>query len=281
MTATHKYGPGTEITLNDGIIIPQVGFGVWQVTDDAAQPAVETALEVGYRNIDTAAIYENEAGVGRALKASGLAREDYFVTTKLWNDKQGTDIAFAAFENSLDLLGLDFVDLYLIHWASPTRGLYTQSWETLIKIQESGRARSIGVSNFATEHLEDLAVATSVVPSVNQVELHPFLQQRELQAFNTSRGITTEAWSPLAQGKCLDNEILLGLAAKHGKTVAQVVIRWHVQSDRLVIPKSTTPHRIAENFDVFDFVLDAEDMNIIAALDSGTRLGADPATATF
>jgi 2,5-diketo-D-gluconate reductase A len=281
MTEAHTYGPGNEITLNDGIVIPQVGFGVWQVADDAAQPAVEAALEVGYRNIDTAAIYENEAGVGRALKASGMAREDYFVTTKLWNDKQGTDTAIAAFENSLDLLGLDYVDLYLIHWASPTRGLYTQTWETLIKIQESGRARSIGVSNFAVEHLEGLADATDVVPSVNQVELHPFLQQRELQAFNTSRGITTEAWSPLAQGKSLDNEVLLGLAAKHGKTVAQVVIRWHIQSDRLVIPKSTTPHRIAENFDVFDFELDVADLNLIAALNTGARLGPDPVTADF
>ena len=281
MTSTHQYGPGNEITLNDGIVIPQVGFGVWQVADDEAQPAVEKALEVGYRNIDTAAIYENEAGVGRALATSGLARDEYFITTKLWNDKQGTDTAVAAFENSLDLLGLDFVDLYLIHWASPTRGLYTQSWETLIKIQESGRARSIGVSNFAINHLEDLAAATNVVPSVNQVELHPFLQQRELQAFNTAHGIVTEAWSPLAQGKCLDNEVLLGLAAKHHKTVAQVVIRWHVQSDRLVIPKSTTPHRIAENFDVFDFALDADDMTLIATLDSGTRLGPDPVTAEF
>ena len=281
MTSTHQYGPGTEITLNDGIVIPQVGFGVWQVADDEAQPAVEKALEVGYRNIDTAAIYENEAGVGRALATSGLARDDFFLTTKLWNTDQGTDTAVAAFEKSLDLLGLEFVDLYLIHWASPTRGLYTQTWETLIKIQESGRARSIGVSNFAIEHLEDLAAATSIVPSVNQVELHPFLQQRELQAFNTSRGITTEAWSPLAQGKCLDNEVLRGLAAKHHKTVAQVVIRWHMQSDRLVIPKSTTPHRIEENFDVFDFALDADDMNLIAALDSGTRLGPDPVTAEF
>jgi 2,5-diketo-D-gluconate reductase A len=281
MTEAHTYGPGNEITLNDGIIIPQVGFGVWQVDDDAAQPTVEAALEVGYRNIDTAAIYENEAGVGRALKASGMAREDYFVTTKLWNDKQGTDTAIAAFENSLDLLGLDYVDLYLIHWASPTRGLYTQTWETLIKIQESGRARSIGVSNFAVDHLEVLAAATDVVPSVNQVELHPFLQQRELQAFNTSRGITTEAWSPLAQGKSLDNEVLIGLAAKHSKTVAQVIIRWHIQSDRLVIPKSTTPHRIAENFDVFDFELDVADLNLIAALNTGARLGPDPVTADF
>jgi diketogulonate reductase-like aldo/keto reductase len=281
MTTTHRYGPGNEITLNDGVVIPQVGFGVWQINDDEATPAVEAALEVGYRNIDTAAIYENEAGVGRALAASGLARDEFFVTTKLWNTDQGTETAFAAFEKSLDLLGLDHVDLYLIHWASPTRGLYTQTWETLIKIQESGRARSIGVSNFATSHLDALATATSVVPSVNQVELHPFLQQRELQAFNTSRGIITEAWSPLAQGKCLDNEVLLGLAAKHGKSVAQVVIRWHVQSDRLVIPKSTTPHRIAENFDVFDFALDAHDMNLIAALDSGMRLGPDPVTADF
>lgn len=281
MSSTHAYGPGTEITLNDGVIIPQVGFGVWQVADTEVQPAVEKALEVGYRNIDTAAIYQNEAGVGRAIATSGLARVDFFVTTKLWNDDQGTDTAFAAFEKSLDLLGLDFVDLYLIHWASPSRDLYTQSWESLIKIQESGRARSIGVSNFAIEHLEDLARATNVVPSVNQVELHPFLQQHELQAFNTAHGITTEAWSPLAQGKSLDNELLLGLAAKHAKTVAQVVIRWHIQSNRLVIPKSTTPHRIAENFDVFDFELDAEDMNFIASLDSGTRLGADPATADF
>jgi 2,5-diketo-D-gluconate reductase A len=281
MTATNKYGPGNEITLNDGIIIPQVGFGVWQVADDEAQPAVEKALEVGYRNIDTAAIYENEAGVGRALTASGLARDDFFITTKLWNTDQGTDTAFAAFDKSLDLLGLDFVDLYLIHWASPTRGLYTPSWETLIKIQESGRARSIGVSNFAMSHLEDLAAATSVVPSVNQVELHPFLQQRELQSFNTAHGIATEAWSPLAQGKCLDNEVLQKLAAKHGKSVAQVVIRWHMQSNRLVIPKSTTPHRIEENFNVFDFALEPEDMDIIATLDSGTRLGPDPSLAEF
>ncbi len=281
MTSTHAYGPGTEITLNDGVIMPQVGFGVWQVKDDEAQPAVEKALEVGYRNIDTAAVYENEAGVGRAIVASGLARVDFFVTTKLWNTDQGTDTAFAAFEKSLDLLGLDFVDLYLIHWASPHRGLYTPSWETLIKIQESGRARSIGVSNFAIEHLEVLSKATGVVPAVNQIELHPFLQQRELQEYNTAHGIVTEAWSPLAQGKSLDNEILLGLAAKHEKTVAQVVIRWHMQSDRLVIPKSTTPHRIAENFGVFDFTLDDEDMNFIATLDAGTRLGADPSKADF
>jgi 2,5-diketo-D-gluconate reductase A len=281
MTATNKYGPGNEITLNDGVIIPQVGFGVWQVKDDEAQPAVEKALEVGYRNIDTAAIYENEAGVGRAIATSGLARDDFFLTTKLWNTDQGTDTAVAAFEKSLDLLGLDFVDLYLIHWASPTRGLYTQSWETLIKIQESGRARSIGVSNFAINHLEDLAAATSIVPSVNQVELHPFLQQRELQEYNTAHGITTEAWSPLAQGKVIDNELLLGLAGKHAKTVAQIVIRWHMQSGRLVIPKSTTPHRIEENFGVFDFELDAEDMSFIAALDSGTRLGPDPSLAEF
>ncbi|GAB2826611.1 aldo/keto reductase [Alpinimonas psychrophila] len=281
MTSTHAYGPGTEITLNDGVIMPQVGFGVWQVKDDEAQPAVEKALEVGYRNIDTAAVYQNEAGVGRAILASGLARVDFFVTTKLWNDDQGTDTAFVAFEKSLDLLGLDFVDLYLIHWASPKRGLYKESWETLIKIQESGRARAIGVSNFAIEHLEVLSKATGVVPAVNQIELHPFLQQRELQEYNTAHNIVTEAWSPLAQGKSLDNELLLGLGAKHDKTVAQIVIRWHMQSDRLVIPKSTTPHRIAENFDVFDFALDADDMNIIAELDSGNRLGADPATAEF
>lgn len=281
MTSTHAYGPGTEITLNDGIIMPQVGFGVWQVKDDEAQPAVEKALEVGYRNIDTAAVYENEAGVGRAILASGLARVDFFVTTKLWNTEQGTDTAFAAFEKSLDLLGLDFVDLYLIHWASPHRGLYKESWETLIKIQESGWARSIGVSNFAIDHLKVLSKATGLVPAVNQIELHPFFQQRELQEYNTAHGIVTEAWSPLAQGKSLDNKILLGLAAKHEKTVAQVVIRWHMQSDRLVIPKSTTPHRIAENFGVFDFELDEEDMNFIATLDAGTRLGADPSLAEF
>lgn len=281
MTSTHAYGPGTEITLNDGVIMPQVGFGVWQVNDDDAQPAVEKALEVGYRNIDSAAVYKNEAGVGRAILASGLARVDFFVTTKLWNDDQGTDKTFAAFEKSVDLLGLDFVDLYLIHWASPKRGLYKEAWETLMKIQESGRARSIGVSNFAIDHLEVLAGATGVVPAVNQIELHPFLQQRELQEYNTAHGIVTEAWSPLAQGKSLDNEILLGLAAKHDKTVAQVVIRWHMQSDRLVIPKSTTPHRIKENFGVFDFELDADDMTLIATLDSGTRLGPDPSTAEF
>jgi 2,5-diketo-D-gluconate reductase A len=219
--------------------------------------------------------------VGRALAQSGLARSEYFVTTKVWNDDHGHEKTLTAFERSLDLLGLEYVDLYLIHWPSPWRGLYPQSWEALVEIKASGRARSIGVSNFAIEHLEELGRVSDVVPSVNQIELHPFLQQRELQAFNTSRGIATEAWSPLARGTSLENPVLQALGAKYDKSAAQVVLRWHLQSNRIVIPKSTRPERIAENFDVFDFELDAADIANIATLESGTRTGADPSTAEF
>ncbi|WP_037578638.1 aldo/keto reductase [Phaeacidiphilus oryzae] len=267
------------VTLNDGRTMPQLGFGVWQVEDDAAEAAVSTALEVGYRSIDTARIYGNEEGVGRALKSSGIAREELFVTTKLWNSDQGRDEALAAFDASLQRLGLDYVDLYLIHWPVPSRDLYVDSWKAMEEILASGRAKTIGVSNFTVETLDRLTAETSVVPAVNQIELHPYLQQGEMRAKNASLGIATEAWSPLGQGKgLLEDPVLAELAAKHGRSPAQIVLRWHLQLGNVVIPKSVTPSRIKENFDVFGFALDDEDLRALSALERGERFGSDPAT---
>ncbi|MEV7467093.1 aldo/keto reductase [Streptomyces kronopolitis] len=268
-----------SITLNNGIAMPQLGYGVWQIEDDQAFTAVGQALDAGYRSIDTAAIYGNEEGTGKALAASGLPREELFVTTKLWNGDQGYDATLQAFETSLTKLGLEYVDLYLIHWPLPSRDTYVDTYKALEKIQADGRARAIGVSNFLPGHLERLLGETSVVPAVNQVELHPQFQQAESRAFHARHGIATEAWSPLGQGKgLLEHAALAELAAKHGKTPAQVVLRWHLQLGNVVIPKSVTPSRIAENIDVFDFSLDDADLATLAALDSGNRLGPDPAT---
>ncbi|WP_308290211.1 aldo/keto reductase [Streptomyces kronopolitis] len=268
-----------SITLNNGIAMPQLGYGVWQIEDDQAFTAVGQALDAGYRSIDTAAIYGNEEGTGKALAASGLPREELFVTTKLWNGDQGYDATLKAFDTSLTKLGLDYVDLYLIHWPLPSRDTYVDTYKALEKIQADGRARAIGVSNFLPGHLERLLGETSVVPAVNQIELHPQFQQAESRAFHARHGIATEAWSPLGQGKgLLEHAALAELAAKHGKTPAQVVLRWHLQLGNVVIPKSVTPSRIAENIDVFDFSLDDADLATLAALDSGNRLGPDPAT---
>jgi len=265
-----------RIRLNDGNTIPQLGLGVYKVDDDEAERTVATALQAGYRHLDTAEYYGNEAGVGRALAASGIDRDDVFVTTKVWNDQQGYDDTLRSFDRSLAKLGLDVVDLYLIHWPAPKQDLYVETYRALEKIRQEGRARSIGVSNFQTHHLERLLGETDVVPAINQIEVQPWLQQRELRAFGDARHIVTEAWSPLARGRILDDPALLALAAKHGVSTAQITIRWHLQQGLVVIPKSVTPSRIAENLDVFGFELDPADLAAIDALDSGERVGSHP-----
>ncbi|QIK05683.1 aldo/keto reductase [Streptomyces sp. Je 1-4] len=268
-----------SITLNNGVAMPQLGYGVWQVEDEQAFSAVGQALDTGYRSIDTAAIYGNEEGTGKALAASGIDRDELFVTTKLWNADQGHDATLRAFDTSLSKLGLEYVDLYLIHWPLPSRDTYIETYKAVEKIYADGRAKAIGVSNFLPEHLERLLGETSVVPAVNQIELHPRFQQAASRAFHTRHHIVTEAWSPLGQGKgLLEDPTIAELAAKHGKTPAQVVLRWHLQLGNVVIPKSVTPSRIAENIDVFDFELDDADLTALAGLESGNRLGPDPAT---
>ncbi|WP_308295056.1 aldo/keto reductase [Streptomyces sp. NK08204] len=267
------------IILNNGVEMPQLGFGVWQVPDDEAEQAVATALEAGYRSIDTAAIYGNEAGTGKAIAASGLPREDVFVTTKLWNSDQGYDSTLRAFDASLRKLGLEYVDLYLIHWPLPSRDTYLETYKAFEKLYSDGRVRAIGVSNFLPEYLERLIAGTSVIPAVNQIELHPHLQQHAAREFHAEQGIRTEAWSPLGQGKgLLEVPAIVAIAQKHNRTPAQIVLRWHIQLGNLVIPKSVTPSRIRENIDVFDFSLDTEDLAAISALNEDRRIGPDPAT---
>ncbi|MFK0119161.1 aldo/keto reductase [Streptomyces sp. NPDC090994] len=267
------------IILNNGVEMPQLGFGVWQVPDDEAETAVATALKAGYRSIDTAAIYGNERGTGKAIAASGLPREDLFVTTKLWNSEQGYDSTLRAFDTSLSKLGLEYVDLYLIHWPMPDRGTYVDTYKAFEKILADGRARAIGVSNFQPEHLERLIGETSVIPAVNQIELHPHLQQHALREYHAEQGIATEAWSPLGSGKgLLEVPAIVAIGQKHGRSPAQIVLRWHLQTGNIVIPKSVTPSRIKENIEVFDFSLDDEDLAAISALNEDRRVGSDPAT---
>ncbi|WP_327692291.1 aldo/keto reductase [Streptomyces sp. NBC_00461] len=267
-----------SVALNNGVEIPQLGFGVFQVPDDETAAAVSAALQAGYRSIDTAAVYGNEAGVGAALAASGIARDELFVTTKLWNADQGHDSTLRAFHASLAKLGLEYVDLYLVHWPTPARDLYRDSWRAIEKLVADGRIRAAGVSNFQPAHLRRLLEGSSLVPAVNQIELHPGLQQRELRALHADLGIVTEAWSPLAQGAVLAEPALTEIAGRHGRSPAQVVLRWHLQLGNVVIPKSVMPARIHENIDLFGFVLSDEEMTAIAALDRGLRTGPDPDT---
>ena len=269
----------THLTLNTGHTIPQLGLGVFKIDDDAeCERVVLDALELGYRHIDTAMIYRNEAAVGRALAQSGIPRDELFVTTKLWNSDQGKDEAPAALATSLELLGLDYVDLYLIHWPAPSRGRYVETWLALEELAAKGLSKAIGVSNFEPEHLEDILEAGSVVPAINQVELHPAFQQRKVRAFGEELGILTEAWGPLGQGKYELAELpgLNDLATKHGKSIQQIVLRWHIQEGVIVFPKSVRKERLAENLDVFGFELDADDMAAMVAMDSGRRVGTHP-----
>jgi len=266
------------LDLNDGNRIPQLGFGVFQVPPEETAEAVAEALRSGYRLIDTAAAYENEAGVRDALTSSRIDREEIFITTKLWNDDQGRDNAIRAFERSVERLGASYPDLYLIHWPAPSRDRYVETWEALCELKQDGRVRSIGVSNFEIEHLDRIIDATGVVPTINQIELHPRLQQQKLRRFHDEHDIRTEAWSPLGQGQVLNDSTVQELASSHGRTPAQIVLRWHVQVGNVVIPKSVTPERIRENFELFDFELSEADMRALADLDAGERIGPDPMT---
>jgi 2,5-diketo-D-gluconate reductase A len=267
-----------NVDLNDGNHMPQLGFGVFQVPEEDTAQTVAHALKTGYRAIDTAAAYGNEAGVRDGLNTSGLDRREVFITTKLANPSHGRDRAERAFEESLEKLGGDYIDLYLIHWPIPKKDLYVETWETLCALKDDGRVRSIGVSNFQIQHLERIIDATGVVPAVNQIELHPRLQQAELRRFHAEHNIATEAWSPLGKGQFLDDPTIEQIAAAHGRTPAQIVLRWHIELGNVVIPKSVTPERIEENFALFGFALSEDDMRALAELDRGERTGPDPDT---
>jgi 2,5-diketo-D-gluconate reductase A len=273
---TTNPNPVPAIALNDGATVPQLGFGVWQIPRERAAAVVGEALRVGYRHIDTAPIYRNEWGVGDAVRSSGIARDQVYVTTKCPNDAHGRDSAMRALEQSLERLGLDHVDLYLIHWPQPTLNKYVETWEGLIELRERGLARSIGVSNFHEPHLERIIAATGVAPAVNQIELHPWLTQEPLVAANRARGVQIEGWSPLANGQILAHAELGQIAEAHGTSVAQVVIRWHLQLGYIVIPRSANPERVAANFDVFGFELTPEELRRISALNRDSRTGANP-----
>ncbi|MGW5440974.1 aldo/keto reductase [Nocardia asteroides] len=266
------------IVLNDGNVIPQLGFGVFQVPEDDVTPVVAEALKVGYRSIDTAAVYGNEEGVGRAIRASGIPRDEIYVTTKLWNADQGYDSTLRAFDASMQRLGLDYLDLYLIHWPVPSAGRYVDTFRAFQALKAQGRIGSIGVSNFRVIDLETVIAEAGETPAVNQIELHPTLAQRELRQYDANHAIATEAWSPLGQGTLLDSPTVVTLAKELDRTPAQIIIRWHLQLGNIVIPKSVTPSRIAENFDVFSFELDAQAMEAINRLDVGKRVGPDPGT---
>lgn len=267
------------LTLNDGVQIPQVGLGVWQLDDAQTEASCLAAFEAGYRHIDTAKMYDNEEAVGRAIKRASLPRDDLFITTKLANPDQGYDSTLKAFDASMKRLGLDKLDLYLIHWAAPKQQKYKDTWRAFVRLKEEGRVRSIGVCNFNQPYLDDIIQDSGVAPSVNQIEIHPDFNQQALLDFCRARKIRTEAWSPLGQGGALlDAPLFKQLAEKHGKAPVQVILRWHIQAGHVVIPRSKNPARIKSNFDIFDFTLDDADMKAIAAMPQTGRLGPDPET---
>jgi 2,5-diketo-D-gluconate reductase A len=270
--------PVPSVELNNGVSMPQIGFGVFQIADDDVVRPVRLALDAGYRSIDTAAIYGNEVGVGKALAQSGVQRSELFVTTKVWNADHGYSETLRAFEASLDRLQLDYLDMYLIHWPTPAHDKYVDTWRALEALYAEGRVRAIGVSNFTVGHLERLLGETDITPAVNQIELHPQLPQAELRAYAAEKGIVTEAWSPLARGEVLRSTVLGDIARRHGKTPAQVVLRWHLHLGNIVIPRSVSAERIAENIDVLDFELSDAEVRAITALETGVRIGSDPET---
>jgi len=268
------------IALNDGRSIPQLGLGVWQVDPEITARVVRDAITTGFRAIDTAEGYDNEQGVGEAIRTSDVPRQDLFITSKLRNGAHKRDLALRAFDETMTKLGIDQLDLFLIHWPVPEQDKYVEAWKTLIELRDAGRIRSIGVSNFNREHLERIVAETGETPVVNQIELHPRFQQGEARQFHAAQGIATESYSPLGSGEMLDDETIGGIAHKHKKSIAQVIIRWHIQNGLIVIPKTTHAQRLEENFDVFDFELDDDDMQRIASLDQGPngRTGGDPVT---
>lgn len=265
-----------KLTLNNGQQIPQLGLGVYKVNQDIAVQLVGTALDLGYRRIDTAALYDNEQEVGAAIRKSSVAREEVYVTTKIWNNRQGYHESKEAIEESLDRLNIGYVDMLLIHWPAPKQNKFVETWRAFEEVLEGGKVRGIGVANFNIHHLEQLLESANVVPALNQVELNPTFQQPELRAFNSKHGIATEAWAPLGRAKILDHPVLVQIAEAHGKTAAQVVIRWHLQIGNLVIPKSSNPDRLAENLNVFDFALSDSDMQLIATMETGVRASNNP-----
>ena len=265
-----------QLTLNSGQRIPQLGLGVYKVSQDIAVDLVKNAVDAGYRRIDTAALYGNEAEIGQGVRECGLAREELFITTKIWNDRQGYDEALVAIDESLNRLNIDYVDMLLIHWPCPAQNLFVETWAAFQEAQKGGKIRGIGVSNFQPAHLEKLIAAGSTIPALNQVEMHPGLQQSDVRAFDAKHGIATEAWSPLARGKFADNRQLESIASAHNKSITQVIIRWHIQLGNLVIPKTSNADRLAENINVFDFELNREQMKTIASIDSGMRTGLNP-----
>lgn len=273
---SRRHVPAPLLPLADGAAVPQVGYGLYKVPAAEATRLALEAIDAGYRHLDTAALYDNEREVGEAVRRAPVPREALFVTSKVWKDDNGYDETLRAFDASMRRLGLDRLDLYLIHWPVPSTDRYVETWRALVRLRDEGRVRSIGVSNFHAHHLDRIIDETGVTPVVNQVELHPRLPQAELRAFHAARGIRTEAWSPLARGRLLDDPVLARLAAAHGRSPAQIVLRWHVQLGNVVIPKASSPERIRENLDVFDFELDADDLAAIAALETGERTGRDP-----
>lgn len=265
-----------RLILNSGQSMPQLGLGAYKVNQDIAVQLVQHALEIGYRRIDTAALYDNEAEVGAAVRKSGLAREEVFVTSKIWNDRHGYHEAKEAIQESIDRLNIDYVDMMLIHWPCPKQDKFVETWHAFEEVLETGLVKGIGVSNFNQPHLEKLLQHSNITPAINQVELHPQLAQEQLREFNEKHGIRTEAWAPLGRARFMQHPLLIEIAESLGKTVAQVIIRWHLQLENLVIPKSSNPDRLAENFDVFDFELSQHNMGIIATLNTETRIATNP-----